>query len=347
MTRETRQDPSPVAPSPIEPRPTAGDLARVDPASWSAGERIFAGAVFPVVMGTTLLGCVALIDAGWSPLLAFAACQIPAFAAVIVCERLVPYDPDWNRSKGDIGVDAAHTLTVAVGTGLLQPVISVVGLAIATWLSVRVGLGLWPTTWPLLAQLALALIVVEFFQYWVHRLQHERPWLWRFHATHHSAPRLYWLNAGRFHVVDILMNNFFGHIPLVAMGAAPEVLVLWTLFSAVHGIFQHANTKLRLGPLNWIFSMAELHRWHHSRLVDESNTNYGQALILWDVVFGTRYLPKDRFPPLDIGLTGLDGFPMTYFAQLASPFRWQEIERRSASGRPPVSETGRAQPVSP
>jgi sterol desaturase/sphingolipid hydroxylase (fatty acid hydroxylase superfamily) len=57
------------------------------------------------------------------------------------------------------------------------------------------------------------------------------------------------------------------------------------------GIFQHANVQLRLGPLNWFFSMAELHRWHHSRTVEEANHNYGQTISVWDWVFGTRYLP--------------------------------------------------------
>jgi sterol desaturase/sphingolipid hydroxylase (fatty acid hydroxylase superfamily) len=88
---------------------------------------------------------------------------------------------------------------------------------------------------------------------------------------------------------------------------------------------------IRLGPLNWIFSMAQLHRWHHSRRVAESNTNYGQNLIVWDVVFGTRFLPKDHEPPEDIGIAGLDAFPMDYLGQLASPARWRRIQRDSAA----------------
>jgi sterol desaturase/sphingolipid hydroxylase (fatty acid hydroxylase superfamily) len=89
--------------------------------------------------------------------------------------------------------------------------------------------------------------------------------------------------------------------------------------------------KVRCGPLNWIFSMAELHRWHHSRLVRESNTNYGQTLILWDIVFGTRFLPTDREPPPDIGIANLDAFPMTWWAQMLSPFRWSRIRAESAA----------------
>ena len=76
---------------------------------------------------------------------------------------------------------------------------------------------------------ALALVIGELGQYWVHRMQHEVPWLWRFHALHHSAPRLYWLNAARFHPFDILINNFAAIVVLVVLGASQNVLLLWAL----------------------------------------------------------------------------------------------------------------------
>ena len=65
-------------------------------------------------------------------------------------------------------------------------------------------------------------------------------------------------------------------------------------------------------------------------VVREANNNYGQQLIIWDIVFGTRFLPADRMPPEVIGMANLDAFPMTYLAQVASPFRWSRIKRESA-----------------
>ena len=108
------------------------------------------------------------------------------------------------------------------------------------------------------------------------------------------------------------------------------------LFSAVHGAYQHANVPVRLGPLNWIFSMTELHRWHHSRRIEEANHNYGGNLAVWDVLFGTRWLPTDRDPPEDIGMEDLPGFPMGFRDNLAAPFRWSAVVRESqADGRAP------------
>jgi sterol desaturase/sphingolipid hydroxylase (fatty acid hydroxylase superfamily) len=79
--------------------------------------------------------------------------------------------------------------------------------------------------------------------------------------------------------------------------------------------------------------MAELHRWHHSKNVAEANRNYGGNLILWDVLFGTRFLPPDREPPADVGIGDMPAFPHGLLAQLAVPFRWQQV-RREARGRP-------------
>ena len=87
--------------------------------------------------------------------------------------------------------------------------------------------------------------------------------------------------------------------------------------------------RVVLGPLNYVFSMAELHRWHHAKNLDEANTNYGSNLILWDLVFGSFFWPRDRRPPEDIGIPDLAAFPMTYWAQLASPWRWREIQSDS------------------
>ena len=51
------------------------------------------------------------------------------------------------------------------------------------------------------------------------------------------------------------------------LGCPESVIMLFALFDAVFGMLQHCNIDVRLGPLNRIFSMAEPHRWHHSRVL--------------------------------------------------------------------------------
>jgi sterol desaturase/sphingolipid hydroxylase (fatty acid hydroxylase superfamily) len=298
------------------------------------GRTIFSMAVFPAVLSGAVVSTIEFMDRGVDPLVAFVPAIVFTYLFVMLCERALPYRPDWNRPRGDVPVDLGHLMiSGGVTLSLLRPVMLALALATADLLSAHVSPRLWPADWALVPQLALALVVGEFFMYWAHRLGHEWEILWRFHATHHSAPRLYFLNAVRFHPVDIAISTYAPFVPLVALGAEPEVLALFTLVSGVHGVFQHTNLPIRLGPLNWFFSMAQLHRWHHSRRVAESNTNYGQNLIVWDVVFGTRYLPKNHEPPADIGIADLDAFPMDYLGQIASPARWRHIQRDSAADR--------------
>jgi len=289
----------------------------------------FAWSIFPVALFGSVGLSIAVFEADGPAALAAAAGLGFGYLVVIAAERLHPFVPGWNRSHGDMGTDAAWGGTGLVTGALFGTVTTAVGAFIGTYLSAWFGASLWPAGWPLAAQLALAVVIVEFFHYWIHRFEHEWDWLWSVHATHHSAPRLYWLNALRFHFLDTALLNLGYIAPLVALGASAPVFTLWIVLSSVHGICQHANMQVRCGPLNWVFSMAELHRWHHSRLVRESNTNYGQNIILWDIVFGTRFLPSDREPPEDIGIANLPAFPMTWWEQLWSPLRWSRIKAQS------------------
>ena len=257
------------------------------------------------------------------------------FATILIvasAERINPQYARWNVAHNDVATDLMHSLVSQI---LLPKVLElglrIVMLAGAAKLTEWLGFTLWPTHWPLLAQLALALILSQFFEYWLHRMMHEQPLLWRLHATHHSPSRLYWLNAGRFHPLDTAASFTVAMTPLLLLGASADVMFMVTVWIAVHGLFQHANIKVRLGPLNYIFSMAELHRWHHSLRLEEANSNYGNNIILWDLVFGTFFHPSDREAEEAVGISDLDAFPARYVGQLLSPWRWLSIEEASRS----------------
>ncbi len=293
--------------------------------------RVFAWSVFPVFFCGSIALAIKEMNRGVDPALAYIIPVVASYLLVMLLERILPLHRSWSRSQGDIHVDILYLIfSGAVTVQLLRPMMLALGVGLGGWLSQFFQGGPWPQDWPLLIQLILSLIVGEFFMYWAHRLGHVWEPLWRFHAVHHSAPRLYFLNAVRFHPVDLAISTFSPFIVLVALGADGRVLALYALVSAVHGIFQHANLPIRCGPLNWIFSMAELHRWHHSRSLEEANTNYGQNLIIWDIVFGTRFLPADREPPEDIGIAGMPDFPMGFIGQLISPITWARIQAENS-----------------
>lgn len=295
--------------------------------------------IFPAIVGGTI--AVAIVAAPLvGPPLAFVAAKLAAVAAIAIAERRLPHRLAWNHPHGDLATDVAHgAISGVVVTALLRLVVQAGGIALAGALSRQFGAALWPTQWPLVIQLALAGVVSEFFQYWGHRLQHEHLLLWRPHAVHHSAPRLYWLNSTRSHPLDLGLIYIVGYIPLIALGASEAVIMLFTLFDPLLGMLQHANIAMRLGPLNYVFSAAETHRWHHSREAAEAKSNYGSILMVWDVVFGTYYLPGGRAPAA-VGLGGMPDFPQTFLGQMAAPFRWRRltpapVAERSTASAPP------------
>jgi sterol desaturase/sphingolipid hydroxylase (fatty acid hydroxylase superfamily) len=300
-------------------------------------ERVLAVGGFPLLITTSVGAAIFVISLGSDPNLATGAMILVAYVAIAVSERLWPWHRSWLHSQGDLQTDIGLAVTNGVIGGALAPVMLAAVATFGAALSERVGIGLWPESWSLLAQLALALVIAELVEYSLHRTMHEVPFMWRFHATHHSAPRLYWLNAARFHPIDLFLVGAVKMVPLALLGAGLPIFALVNLFSAVHGAYQHANLPVRLGWLNWIFSMTELHRWHHSRHIQESNHNYGGNLAIWDVIFRTRYLPTDREPPERIGIEALPRFPMGFLWNLAAPFRWQRLTAAAA----PVGERSR------
>jgi len=283
--------------------------------------------LFPVTFVTGLFLALVGIDRGIPEELLLAAISLVAIIIVALFERILPEHPEWNRNQDDVGTDLLHMLVsmVLIPEGL-KVLLHIVFLGVAIRLSDLLGLPLWPSDWPLLLQLIPALLISQFFEYWAHRSLHEIPLLWRLHATHHSPGRLYWLNAARFHPLDSALLFFVGLAPLLLLGAGRDVLLLFTVWVSLHGMFQHCNIRLRLGFLNYIFSMAELHRWHHSLVLEEANSNYGNNILFWDLVFRTVHYPKDRSASADIGLHDLPGFPRSWLGQVLSPWRWERYQ---------------------
>jgi sterol desaturase/sphingolipid hydroxylase (fatty acid hydroxylase superfamily) len=175
----------------------------------------------------------------------------------------------------------------------------------------------WPDHWPMAFQVVLGLVIAEFGLYMAHRLAHEHLSLWRFHALHHSVERLWVINTGRFHFIDTLFKIALGQIPLYLLGAPLPVFLWIGAVTAFIGLLTHCNVDMRTGPLDLIFSTPRLHRWHHSKVLAEGNTNYGENLVIWDQLLGTFHNPP-RPSSTDIGITGK--VAKGFLAQLAQPF---------------------------
>ena len=285
----------------------------------SSMRRVISWFLFPATVCAIVGGSAAALARGVSPGSVATLATIASILVVAIFERIQPFRVEWNRSKGDLLTDALYIPTYLGVNGLIEPFVRGATVVVGVALSEAVGVGLWPGEWAILGQLALACVVVEAFDYWPHRLLHEIPALWRFHAVHHNPKRIYWMNATRSHPVEIVFRGIVNVIPLALLGAGPEVIALIAVTNAVLGMYQHANIDFELGPLSWIFSVGEMHRWHHSIQVEEANANYGSNFLFWDVVFGTRFRDTTRSGPDEIGIAD-DYLPREWWRQLGAPF---------------------------
>jgi sterol desaturase/sphingolipid hydroxylase (fatty acid hydroxylase superfamily) len=220
-------------------------------------------------------------------------------------------------------------------------VVSLANFGIVQQLGARDGGSWWPAGAPGFVQVALGLVVVEFGLYWAHRLAHEWLPLWRFHAVHHSSKRLWFFNTGRFHFVDTLKSMVCA-TPLLVLAGAPGDIIIWvSAITAFIGILTHCNVRMRFGWLNFVFNTPGLHRWHHSMDLREGNKNYGENLVLWDLIFGTYFDDARRRPPAKIGIR--EAMPATFLGQIVAPFFWRRHQSRPemAEREPPGGSVGR------
>ena len=161
-------------------------------------------------------------------------------------------------------------------------------------------------------------VIGDFTGYWTHRLFHRGRW-WPFHAVHHSSEDLDWLGSVRVHPVNELVNKLSQAVPLLLMGFNPLVTLSTAPVLTFFAIFIHANVNWDFGPLRYVIATPVFHRWHHSREREAWDKNFAGLLPLWDILFGTFYMPHGRYPE-NFGIC--EPMPKGFFGQLWEPFAW-------------------------
>jgi sterol desaturase/sphingolipid hydroxylase (fatty acid hydroxylase superfamily) len=176
---------------------------------------------------------------------------------------------------------------------------------------------------PIWLQAIQIYLLVDFTAYWTHRLFHRGRW-WPFHAVHHSSEDLDWLGSLRVHPVNDLVNKLAQVTPVLLLGYNPLVTLSTAPVLTFYAIFLHANVNWDFGPLRSVIATPVFHRWHHSKDRAAWDKNFAGLFPLWDLLFGTYYMPKDRYPE-NFGIC--EPMPKSYLGQLWEPFAW--LLRRS------------------
>lgn len=139
---------------------------------------------------------------------------------------------------------------------------------------------------PLALRVVEVVMLGDLFAYWGHRAQHRYELLWRFHAVHHSATRLDWLAAHREHPLDGLYTQTLINLPLLVLGFSFRAAAGIVVFRAIWAVLIHANVRLPLGPIGFVFGSPELHHLHHAK--HRAAVNFGNLSPWTDQLFGTH-----------------------------------------------------------
>lgn len=179
---------------------------------------------------------------------------------------------------------------VVLNTVLLRAVFPLAAVGFAA-IATEQGWGLFnvlklPGWWVIL----LSVMALDLMIYWQHVMFHALPTLWRLHKVHH-ADRDFDVTTGlRFHPIEIFLSMGIKIAAIALLGAPPVAVLIFEVLLNATAMFNHGNVSLprpidRL--LRWFVVTPDMHRIHHSVIVQETNSNYGFNLPWWDYLFGT------------------------------------------------------------
>ncbi len=183
----------------------------------------------------------------------------------------------------------------------------------SSWNAFRAGVAALP--W--IVQFGIVVVVSDLAQYWFHRLFHKIPFLWGFHAVHHSAKSMDWLAGSRMHFVEIILLRSITSLPLFTLGFAPSVMQAYIGFVYVWSSLLHANVGGDFDRLGHWIATPRFHHWHHGLEREAFDVNFAIHFSFLDKLFGTFHLPKGRWPQ-NYGIP--EDVPQSYWRQFLYPW---------------------------
>jgi len=171
---------------------------------------------------------------------------------------------------------------------------------------------------PLVLQIIEIMLATDLVQYWFHRAFHRVPFLWGFHAVHHSAKAMDWLAGGRMHFVEIVSLRGITALPMMTLGFTPTALQIYIGIVYVYSALLHANLRGDFDQLGAYVATPRFHHWHHGLEPEAVDVNFAIHFPVWDRLFGTYFLPAGRWPN---GYGVPEEVPHGYAAQFLYPFR--------------------------
>ena len=241
----------------------------------------------------------------------------------ILIEKLFPiYDqpvfrPGWQT-------DFTHFVVNHFIVGLILLIVNFMVHRFFGW-AVYAPVQTWIANLPFGFELLLIILVADMVQYWTHRAYHEVPFLWRFHAVHHSAEHMDWMAGSRLHMFEIIFTRVSVLGIIYVLGFSKQVMDIYIIIVGFQAVFNHSNVKLPeafgRAPLKYLIVTPDFHHWHHSSEQEALDRNYAAHFAFIDYLFGTAVKSDRRFPE-KYGVLG-DYMPEGFLKQQMFPFTWK------------------------
>ena len=148
----------------------------------------------------------------------------------------------------------------------------------------------------------LGIVILDIVIYFQHRLFHQVDFLWKIHSMHHIDPLLDVTSGLRFHPIEIFISNIIKVSAVFIIGISPLSVLIFEVGLNSLAMFNHSNIKI--SPtiekyLNKILITPALHTIHHSKILKETNSNYGFSVPWWDKLFHT-FTPQGKYKQEEI-----------------------------------------------
>lgn len=247
---------------------------------------------------------------------------IGLFAILAVMEFLAPRrELEHVKAKRWL----TNWLIVIIDSFVLRLIFTGAAVGVAVWAELN-GYGLFNIVEvPAVISVIICFIVLDFAIWLSHVASHKIPLFWAVHRMHHSDVDIDVSTAIRFHPIEIILSMVWKMIIVVILGAPAVAVLIFEIILNGAAMFNHSNIKLPLAIdkiLRQFIVTPDMHRVHHSTEHNETDSNYGFNLAIWDRLFGT-YIdqPKAGHKAMKIGLNEWqDERPTRLFWSLKVPF---------------------------
>ena len=199
---------------------------------------------------------------------------------------------------------------------LFNDILGIVGLSITNFQLLEIN------NYPFFVRIFIFFIVIDFVQWWTHRLLHQFEFLWNFHKVHHSVKEMGFAAHLRYHWMEPVVYNSLKYIPLAIIGGfSAQDVVFIHFFNITIGHLNHANINWDYGWLKYVLNNPKMHIWHHVKELPEdrkNGVNFGITLSIWDYIFKTNYIPYSG-RDIELGFDDENKFPKDFIHQEMYP----------------------------